>query len=186
MKRLGSLLFSAALTAAVSLAATGPSAAQGARVKQAAAGETQATLLQSFTDWGAYSSLTPAGKVCYAMSQPKNRKTKGKGLDPAYFFVTFKPKTGVRNEVSFILGFPTKKGGDGSAEIDDDDKFSLLTKDKQAWIKNPAEQGKFIEALRAGGKIEIKTASLLGNEVLDTYSLKGFGEALDRARKECP
>jgi invasion protein IalB len=169
----------------LSLVATGSSLAQRAQAKPAAAAGVQATLLQSFGDWGAYATDTSAGRICYAMSQPKQRKTKGKGLDPAYFFITAKRKTGVRNEVSVILGFSTKKGGEGAAEIDNEEKFGLLTQETKAWIKNPAEEPKFIAALRKGAKLEVKTNSALGNEVADTYSLKGFADALERAVKEC-
>jgi invasion protein IalB len=170
------------LVATVTAIAVTSAIAQKGRSK---GGETaQATRLEVFGDWGAYASDTPAGKVCYAMSQPKARKTKGKNLDPAFFFITNKPRQGVRNEVSLILGFATKKGGAGTAMIGDAE-YPLLTQDNKAWIKNPAEQAKFIGALRKGGRMTVTTESLRGNEVADTYSLDGFGRALERAEKEC-
>lgn len=159
---------------------------QTAKVEEKTPKGNQALLLETFGDWGAYSTGQGATKICYAMSQPKARKTKGKGLDPAYLFVTTKPRSGVTNEVSFILGFGTKKDGDGTAKIGGV-SFALLTKDNSAWIKNAAEQGRFLSTLKreSRARLEVTTYSGRDNEVVDSYSLNGAGDALDRAAKEC-
>ena len=37
-----------------------------------------------------------------------------------------------------------------------------------------------------GAKLAIKAASLRGNQSIDTYSLTGFSQAMERLQKECP
>src|SRR4051794_30151890 len=70
-----------------------------------APGGGQATLLASFGDWGAYASGQGRAKVCYALSQPKDRQPKDLKRDPAYLFVSFRPADNVRNEVAVVMGF---------------------------------------------------------------------------------
>lgn len=147
-------------------------------------GGNQALLLASFGDWGAYASNQSKGKICYALSQPKDRLPKNLNRDPAYLFVSNKPGEGVKNEVSIILGFPAKDGGEASATIGST-TFALVTQGSNAWVKNPAEEGRFLDTLRKGERLVVKATSKRGNTLTDSYSLNGVSDALGRSSKEC-
>lgn len=144
----------------------------------------QAVLLASSGDWGAYASGQGRNKVCYALSQPKNRLPKGLNRDPAYLFISTRPAENVRNEISLVMGFPTKEGSDASATVGDA-KFALVTKEANAWVKNPAEEARVLAAFRGGSKLVVVSQSRRGNSLTDEYSLAGFTQALDRAAAEC-
>jgi hypothetical protein len=91
----------------------------------------------------------------------------------------------VRNEIAVMMGFPTKEGGAAEAQVGAV-KYALITKDQNAWVKNPAEETQVIATLqRGGGGLVVRATSLRGNQSTDRYSLNGFAQALDRARKEC-
>jgi hypothetical protein len=76
---------------------------------------------------------------------------------------------------------------DGPAEVAvGTTSFALLAKEQNAWLKNPAEEAQAIATMGRGQSLTVKAQSRRGNAVTDRYSLKGFGQALDRARKECP
>jgi hypothetical protein len=139
----------------------------------------------SFQDWGVYTSDTAKGKVCYALAQPKDRLPKSLNRDPGYLFVSSRPTEGVRNEVSLVLGFALKDGGEGSAAVGNTG-FALVTKGNAAWMKNAAEDATFVDALRKGQGLTVKVTSKRGNESTDRYSLSGAAQALDRVKKECP
>lgn len=140
----------------------------------------------SYGDWGAFVA-TQGGKkkTCYALAQPKERAPSNLKRDPAYVFISSRPAENVRNEISIIMGFPMKDNGDAEAEIGTA-RFELIAKGSNAWVKNPAEEGQFIEALKKGSKLVIKAASIKNNMTTDAYSLTGLAQALDRVRKECP
>ena len=143
----------------------------------------QANLLAAFGDWGAYASQGKV-KVCYALSQPKAREPKALKRDPGYFFVSIRPAENVRNEISMVLGFPAKDGSNSQAVIDGN-AFALITKGEHGWLKNPAEEGQVVAALAKGQSLVLKLISKRGNKLSDEYSLRGFTQALERARKEC-
>ena len=162
-----------------------PAAKPAATAKPAAPGGGQAARLAEFGDWGAYA--TPAGRnrVCYALSQPKERQPKTLQRDPGYVFVSFRPAENVRNEIAIMMGFPTKDGGPGEAAIGNA-KFALVSKDRNAWVKNPAEEAKVVAEMARGQSLTVKVSSARGNQTTDRYSLAGFADALARVRKECP
>ena len=159
-------------------------AASGRPAPASAPGGAAATLVASFGDWGVYTAQLGRTKICYALTQPKDRQPSNVSRDPAYLFVSFRPAENVRNEVAFVMGFPTRESGTAEASIGNA-KYALLTKDQNAWLKNPAEEGQAITTMGRGQTVLVRAQSSRGTQLTDRYSLAGFGSALDRARKEC-
>ena len=95
-------------------------------------GGAKATLLASFGDWGAYASGDGRTKICYALSQPKERLPGDLKRDPGYLFVSFRPADNVRNEVAVVLGFATRDGGEAEAVVGQS-TYGLVTKGSNAW-----------------------------------------------------
>lgn len=167
-------------------AAAGKAAAAAAPAAAAAApGGSQALLLATYGDWGAYASQQGKAKVCYALTQPKDRQPKNLNRDPAYLFVSTRPAENVRNEVSFVLGFAAKENADAQVVIGDA-KFAVVTKGANGWVKNPAEESQVLSTMMKGANLHLKASSKRGNSLTDVYSLSGLTQALDRVKKECP
>ena len=141
-------------------------------------------LVGEYADWGAYRTRGAKNRTCYALARPKERLPANLKRDPAYIFISTRPGENVKNEVSIILGFAVKDGVTTSAEIGDE-TFELLGKGTNAWVKNPAEEPKFVASLRKGSKLTVKMPSAKGNVTTDNYSLNGLGQALDKIAKEC-
>jgi hypothetical protein len=166
--------------AAAGAAATAAKPAQA----QAATGPGGSSLVASFGDWGVYTAQAGRSKICYALSQPKDRLPKNLNRDPAYLFVSFRPAENVRNEVALVLGFAARENGPAEAAIGTA-SYALLTKATNAWLKNPAEEGQAIGTMSKASSVTVKAQSARGNQLTDRYSLNGFGPALERARREC-
>lgn len=162
-----------------------PAQAQQQRGQQGAPGQGQALELGTFGDWTAYSSTQGRNKVCYILSKPKDRQPRNLNRDPGFLFITARPAERVRNEVSFVLGFPTNERTPGEAAVGQT-TFALSPKGKNAWISNAAEENAFIEAARRTQSLTVKATSGRGNVSTDRYSLAGFTQALERMRRECP
>lgn len=169
--------------AAAGAAAAG-GAATAARPAQAATGPGGASLVTSYGDWGVYTAQTGRSKICYALSQPKDRLPKNLNRDPAYLFVSFRPAENVKNEVALVLGFTAKENGPAEAAVGNA-SYALITKAANAWLKNPAEEGQAIATMARSGTVTVKTQSARGSSLTDRYSLNGFSKALEHARKEC-
>ena len=171
-------------------------------------------LVATFGDWNVFVGEAGKGRICYTLAQPKSRDPASLKRDPGYAFISDRPAEGVRNEVSFIMGFDVAGGADATeAKLDpkpgekpasksdaksktpagpapvalvDEASFEMLPKGGNLWVKNAAKEGALITEMRKGVKLVIKAASLRGHQSIDTYSLTGFAQALDRVQKECP
>ena len=138
----------------------------------------------TYGDWGAFVAESGKSKTCYALAQPKDREPKDLKRDPAYIFISTRPGENIRNEVSIIMGFKMKDGGDAEAKVGNT-SFELISKGSNAWVKNPAKEDEMIEAMKKGAKLTVKAPSARGNMTTDSYSLSGLRQALDRVKKEC-
>jgi hypothetical protein len=171
------------------------------------------SLVATFGDWNVFVGEVGKGRICYTLAQPKSREPASLTRDPGYAFISDRPSEGVRNEVSFIMGFDVSGGDTAESKTDakpgekpsksdaksktsaaaaapvalvDQASFEMLPKGGNLWVKNAAKESALITEMRKGAKLVIKAASLRGHQSIDTYSLGGFAQAMERLQKECP
>lgn len=142
-------------------------------------------LVGKYGDWGAYEAQGAKSKICYALAQPKERTPSSLKRDAGYIFISTRPGEHVKNEVSVIMGLPLKEGsGDAKAEVGTTN-FDLVTKGQNAWMKDSAQEGQLVGAMKKHGRLVVKAPSSKGAVATDSYSLNGLGPALDRVAKDC-
>jgi hypothetical protein len=59
----------------------------------------------------------------------------------------------------------------------------FYTKDAGAWIKNPADEARMVDAMRKGAELIVMGTSGRGITSADQYSLKGLAQALDKVEE---
>jgi Invasion associated locus B (IalB) protein len=149
-------------------------------------GGAEPTLIGQFGTWGAYSA-TPNGKVvCFALAKPSSSKTNppNRPRDPAYAFVSSRPAEKVINEVSVMIGYQLKPGSESSIDVGGA-SYAMYTQGDGLWIKNAAEEDAMVQAMRRSPDITVKGVSAKGTETIDTFSLKGLSQALDKIAQDC-
>jgi Invasion associated locus B (IalB) protein len=159
---------------------------EAAKSQAPVAGSIEPTLIGQFGTWGAYSA-TPNGKlVCFALAKPSSSKTNppNRPRDPAYAFVSSRPAEKVVNEVSVMIGYQLKPGSESSLEVGGA-AYAMYTQGDGLWIKNAAEEDQMVQAMRRAQDIVVKGVSAKGTETIDTFSLKGLSQALDKIAQDC-
>jgi hypothetical protein len=61
----------------------------------------------------------------------------------------------------------------------------MYTQGDGLWIKNAAEEERMVEAMRKAADVVVKGVSAKGTESIDTFSLKGLSQALDKVTQDC-
>ena len=167
----------------------GPAKGDARQVPAAAVptiGGAEPTLAGQFGSWGAYTATTGGKKVCFALAKPSSSKTNppNRPRDPAYVFISTRPAEKVANEVSVMIGYQLKPGSEGTLEIGGA-KYAMYTQGDGLWIKNAAEEGQMVDALKRGADVTVKGVSSRGTETTDVFSLKGLAQALERVAQDC-
>jgi hypothetical protein len=156
------------------------------RPAAAVTGGAEPTLIGQFGSWGAYMAMPNGKKVCFALAKPSSSKTNppNRPRDPAYAFVSTRPAEKVINEVSVMIGYALKPGSESTLEVAGA-SYAMYTQGDGLWIKNAAEEGRMVDAMRRATDVVIKGISAKGTETTDTFSMKGLAQALDRVAQDC-
>jgi invasion protein IalB len=169
MKRLVSFLFACGLVAAV--AGIQPASAQ--EPKQ----------VGKFGAWTAMTFQEEGHTACYVMSEPTRKEGNYTRRGEVYLLVTHRPAQNMNGVVSFTAGYDFKPDGQVKVDIDGTG-FDLFTKDDTAWARD-GDDPKIVNAMVAGTTLVISGESSRGTKTVDTYSLTGFGKALQAINKAC-
>jgi clan AA aspartic protease (TIGR02281 family) len=140
--------------------------------------------LCQFGLWGVYKGSRDGKKVCFAQSKPFTSENNPPNRNPVYMLISTRPAEKVINEIRLKIGYQFKAGSEATAQIGGS-TFRLLTHRDAAWAKSLNEQAKMIHAMRDADSVVIKGVSAKGTWSIDTFTLQGFGDAVDRAYQEC-
>lgn len=177
-----------AAKAAPAKSAAKPAAKSAAKpaAKPAVAGHAEPMLIGQFGTWGAYTATPNGKKVCFALAKPASSKTNppNRPRDPAYAFISTRPAEKVANEVSVTMGYRLKPGSEATLEVGGA-SFEMYTQGDGIWIKNAAEEGRLIDAMRKSADATVKGVSSKGTQTVDIFSLKGLTQALDKVAQDC-
>lgn len=163
-----------------------------------AASAAESTRLGTFKDWTAWSSTDENGKICYITSNPQDKQPTSLDHGDIYFFVINREKapafsadgktvTGYKpmhGEVQAQMGYAIKTDGDLSASIDGK-SYSMRAAGKSMWLYAVADEPGFVEAMKKGTKLIVKSTSARGNNTTYSFSLSGVTAALDQVAKDC-
>jgi invasion protein IalB len=141
-------------------------------------------------DWSIFQAGADGQKVCWIVSQPtktaaiRNGKTVSVNRGDIFLMVSIRPADGVTNEISFLSGYPFKKGSEVKTSVGNKN-FTLFTEGENAWAPSAEDDAAMIVAFRKGARAKIEGVSSRGTKTIDTFSLSGFTAALEAAGELC-
>ena len=140
------------------------------------------------TDWSVFVEDDPT--ECWAVSSPKETVNTKDGRVVAVrrsdilLFVSYRPGSGVKSELSFTGGYPFANGSTVTAQIGSN-TYEFFTSGENAWPASPADDAKIITAMKRGAEVLFTGRSGRGTVTKDKFSLLGFTAAVEEAGKRC-
>ena len=138
----------------------------------------------AFGVWKALGFEDKGGKVCFMTAKPEKQEGKFTKRGDVAFFITHWAAEGTRDVVSVSIGYSFRAGSALSLRIDGKD-YEMLTDGEMAWAADTATDRAVATAVRKGSKMVIKGTSKRGTTTVDTYTLKGSGDAYKAISKAC-
>ena len=121
-------------------------------------------------------------KPTSSQDNPPNRRSASSAV---YMFISTRPSEKVKDEVSVLVtGYQFKPSADASLNIGTS-PFVMYTQNDGAWIKNASDEKTIVAEMRKGADAIVKATTSRGTQTIDTFSLKGIAQALDRVAQEC-
>ena len=148
-------------------------------------------MVEAVTDWSVYVDEDP--KVCFIVSKPTKTEARRNGQvvtvsrSEIRFHISVIPGQGIAGEPSFLAGYPLKPDGAVKLEIGSEN-FAMFPDEsvnpEYAW-PNPSDDANLIAAMKRGSDAIVTGVSKRGTTTIDTFSLRGFTAAVDKALELC-
>ena len=137
-----------------------------------------------FKDWETYTAIENNNKICFAQSIPILRAPKKFERNPSRLFISFRPTEDIKDEVSATSGYFFQKEKNVKAKTGKK-TYDFFSREEFAWIYDVEEEQKFIKAMKKASRVMIIGRTDKGKQTIDHYSLMGFTNAYDTAKKNC-
>ena len=137
-----------------------------------------------FKDWETFTVTENDNKICFAQSIPILRAPKKFERDSSRLFVSFRPAEDIKDEVSATSGYSFQKEKVVRAKTGKN-IFDFFAQENFAWIIDTKEEQKFIKAMKKASRVMIIGRTDQGKQTIDHYSLMGFSNAYNTAKKNC-
>jgi invasion protein IalB len=142
----------------------------------------------TFGSWQAFAAGGAKPTSCYVSSQPTKSEPKAAKRGDVYLLVSFRKgangQPNVANEVSVIAGYTYKEASDVELSVSGS-KYMLFTQADGAWARDSQTDEQIVGAFRRAQAATVKGTSSRGTATTDTFSLKGFDQAIAAATKAC-
>ena len=149
-----------------------------------AASAQSVTKLDDFRDWTSYVAAEGAGKLCFALSRPKDVAPTPDGFTEAYLYLTHRPGENVRNEFNLVAGFTFAADTPAVVTVAGE-SYQLFTENDAAWLDDPAQSEALAGVIRAGTTLVVEGTSDKGIKITETFSLSGATAASNAIDAEC-
>ncbi len=149
-----------------------------------AGGANAAQLVEKYGDWSLFVHDAAQKKICFVATQPAATAPKGEKRDAVFFYVSAWPRDGVKTEVSILLGYKIKKGSEVTVNIGGT-IFKLFPQDDKAFVADPTQELKLIDAMKRGSTMQVAASSEAGLATEDRFSLSGITNALKNLDTKC-
>ena len=149
-----------------------------------------ATLLGVFGSWTALQTGSGSSMTCFARSEPRATRPASikRAKDKTYLLISDWPGRKVKNEPQIVYGYQGNEKGPAALGIGPD-KFTFFIrnngKDGASWLYSLADNPRLIDAMKSGVSAVASGTPVKGAKTVDTYSLQGFGDALEKIHAAC-
>ena len=137
-----------------------------------------------FKNWTAQNTNINGQQVCYAVSSPIASDPKNLNRAESRIFVSFRANDKIQNEISVASGYNYKASSKVNLAIEKRE-FNFETEDNFAWLTKYEDEISLIELIRKSTQAKVTATSVRGTKTIDTFSLNGFSDAYEAAKKKC-
>ena len=123
-------------------------------------------------------------KTCHIWSRPIKKRGKYRKRGDVALYVTHRPWSKVKNQVSVLAGYTYKKDSEPRALIGGA-KFLFFTEKDVAWLQTAEQDRALVNAMRRGRTMTLDGLSSRSTRTTDIYSLTGFSAAHNAISKAC-
>ena len=137
-----------------------------------------------FDDWNAYIFNDAKDKVCFVSSMPSKSAGEYTRRGDVFLIVSHRPNEQLFDVLTFVSGYTYLPRSEVQLRTGDL-KVNLFTNEDTAWAKNLKTDSEVAKAMNKNVRVTVKGLTIDGIETYDTFSLKGFNNAMEAINRLC-
>lgn len=137
-----------------------------------------------YDDWSAFIFKDNKEKVCFLSSRPIKSRGEYTRRGDVFLMVSHRPYEDIFDVVTIVAGYMYMPRSDVVLKTGKV-TASLFTYDDTAWARNLRTDTEIVRAMDAAPRVTVEGLSIEGVRTFDTFSLKGFRDALDALNRLC-
>jgi invasion protein IalB len=137
-----------------------------------------------FKDWAVMVQETGADRICFAVTEAKDKAPKSVNHGEIFFMVATWKSGVASNQPSFRAGYNLKDSPAPAIRIGAQ-KWDMYVSENESFIESAAAEQSLIAAMRSGADMRISATSGRGTATNYIFSLNGVSAALERAKEAC-
>lgn len=137
-----------------------------------------------FDDWNAYIYKNKKEKVCFVSSMPLKSTGEYTRRGDVFLLVSHRPYEQMFDVLTFIAGYTYSPRSEVQFRVGNL-KATLFTSEDTAWAKNLKTDAEIAKAMNKAVRVVVKGLTIEGVETQDTFSMKGFNNAMEAINRLC-
>ena len=138
----------------------------------------------SFRDWNVFSMNEGGEKVCFAVTEPKDKSPKNVNHGDVFWLISTWQSGAAKNQPSFMAGYPLQERSTPSVRVGSD-KYDLYVSENEAFVESNDDEERLVRAMERGRTMTIQAVSTRGTTTTYEISLLGVSAAIDRMQEIC-
>ncbi len=137
-----------------------------------------------FDDWNAYIFDNKRDKVCFVAAQPFKSTGEYQRRGDVFLIVSHRPNEQLYDTLTYVAGYTYMPRSEVKLRVGDV-KADLFTSEDTAWAKNLKTDALIAKAMNKAVRVTVRGLTIEGVETYDTFSMKGFNNAMDAVNRLC-
>lgn len=137
-----------------------------------------------YDDWSAFIFKDKKEKVCFISSRPVKSRGEYNRRGDVFLTISHRPYEDIFDVVTIVSGYMYMPRSDVTLKIGKY-KASFFTYDDTAWARNLRTDSETVREMNTGVRVTVEGTSIEGVRTYDTFSLKGFTNALSAVNRLC-
>ena len=139
---------------------------------------------RSHADWNVFVRGEGEERVCYAVSEPTDKRPANVDHGDIFFLVSTWPEAGADEQPSFAAGYPLQPDEAPRVRVGSW-RYDMFVSQTQGFVEDADEESSLVRAMKRGYTMRVEAMSTRGTRTVYEFSLSGVTAALEQVEDLC-
>jgi len=137
-----------------------------------------------YSDWSVFTRMTDAGRVCYALSRPRDSAPRAHEHGNVYFIIASWQSGLVEAQPNILVGYDLRPTSPPRVRVGSD-RFDMFVDGQEGFLDDLDDEARLVRAMQRGSVMRVTGTTQAGVATSYEFSLSGVTAASQRVDALC-